>query len=164
MTKSIFAAFINKGVLLVYLDDILIHTATWEDYLQALAEVLGCITKHNLHLQLKKCRWGSTRLRFLGFIISSNGIRIDPAKVAAITNYPHPTSIKSLQRFLGMITFSLRFIPSLALVTFPLRQLLKKGVSFNWDPACEDSFHHLKTMVQESGLLAHPTFDQLFTL
>ena len=60
--------------------------------------------------------------------------------------------------------FGVRFIPNLALVTFPLRQLLKKGVSFNWDPACEDSFHHLKTMVQESGLLAHPTFDQLFTL
>ena len=89
---------------------------------------------------------------------------MDPTKVATITDYPCPTSIKSLQHFLGMITFSLRFIPNLALVTFPLRQLLKKGVSFNWDPACEDSFRRLKTMVQESGLLAHPNFDQPFTL
>ena len=164
MANSIFAALINKGVLLVYLDDILIHTATWEDHLQALAEVLACITKHNLQLQWKKCRWGSTSLRFLGFIISGDGIRMDPAKVAAINDYPRPTSVKSLQRFLGMITFSLRFIPNLALVTFPLRQLLKKGVSFSWDPACEDSFRRLKTMVKESGLLAHPNFDRPFTL
>ena len=89
---------------------------------------------------------------------------MNPAKVAAITDYPRPTSIKSLQHFLGMITFSLRFIPNLSLVTFPLRQILKKGMSFNWDPACEDSFRRLKAMVQESGLLAHPNFDQPFML
>ena len=89
---------------------------------------------------------------------------MDPAKVAAINDYPRPTSVKSLQHFLGMITFSLRFIPNLALVTFRLRQLLKKGVSFIWDPACEDSFRRLKTMVQELGLLAHPNFDLSFTL
>ena len=163
MTNSIFVGLINKGVLLVYLDDILIHTATWEDHLQTLAEVLACITKHNLQLQWKKCRWGSTSLRFLGFIISGDGIRMDPAKVAAITDYPRPTSIKTLQPFLGMITFSLRLIPNLALVKFPLRHLLKKGVSFVWDLGCEDSFS-LKSMVQESGLLAHPNFDQPFTL
>ena len=149
MANSIFTDLINNGVLLIYLDDILIHMATWEDHLQDLAEVLACITKHNLQLQWKKCRWGSTSLRFLGFIISSDGIRIDPAKVAAITDYPRPTSIKLLQRFLGMITFSLCFIPYLALVTFPRRQILKKGMSFNWDPACEDhSFRRLITMVQ----------------
>ena len=57
MANSIFAALINKGVLLVYLYGILIHTDTWEDHLQAFAEVLACITKHNLQLQWKKCRW-----------------------------------------------------------------------------------------------------------
>ena len=76
MANSIFVALISKGVLLVYLDDIPIHTATWEDHLQTLVEVLAFITKHNLQLQWKKCRWGSTSLRFLGFIISSDGIRI----------------------------------------------------------------------------------------
>ena len=146
MENSIFAALINKGVLLVYLDDILINTATWEDHLQTVIEVLTCITKHNLQLQWKKCRWESTSLRLLDFIISGDGICMDPTKVAAITDYPRPTSIKTLQRFLGMITFSLRFIPNLALVTFPLRQPLKKGVSFIW-VACKDNFHRLKTMV-----------------
>ena len=164
MPNSIFVSLISKGLLLVYLDDIIIHIATWEDHLQTLVEVLTCITKHNLQLQWKKCRWGSTNLCFLGFIILGDGIRMDLAKVAAITDYPRPTSIKTLQRFLGMITFSLCFIPNLALVTFPLRHLLKKGVSFVWDPACEDNFRRLKTMVQESGLLAHPNFDQPFTL
>ena len=89
---------------------------------------------------------------------------MDPTKVSAITDYPRPTSIKTLQLFLGMITFSLRFILILAFVTFPLRHLLKKGVSFIWDPACEDNFCCLKTMVQEWGFLAHPNFDQPFTL
>ena len=89
---------------------------------------------------------------------------MDHPKVAAIPNYPRPTLIKTLQRFLGMITFSLRFIPNLALVTLPFRHLMKKGVSFVWDPACEDRFRRLKTMVQEFGLLAHPNFDQPFML
>ena len=164
MPNSIFVSLISKGLLLVYLDDIIIHIATWEDHLQTLVEVLTCITKHNLQLQWKKCRWESTSLRLLDFIISGDGICMDPTKVVAITDYPRPTLIKTLQRFLGMITFSLRFIPNLALVTFPLRHLLKKGVSFVWDPACEDNFRRLKTMVQESGLLNHPNFDQSFML
>ena len=92
-------SLICKGVLVVYHEDILIHTATSEDHLQTLAEVLARITKHNLQLQWKKCRWGSTSLRFLGFIISDDGIRMDPAKVAAITDYPRSTSIKTLQLF-----------------------------------------------------------------
>ena len=63
-----------------------------------------------------------------------------------------------------MITFSLRFISNLALVTFPLRHLFKKDVTFVWDPACNENFHRLKTMVQESGLLTNSNFDQPFTL
>ena len=108
------------------------------------------ITKNNLQLQWKKCRWESTNLcnSFLGFIISGDGIRMDPAKVTAITDYPCTTSKKTLQCVLGMITSSLCFILNLALVTLSLHQLLKKGVSFTWNPACEDSFHHLKTRIE----------------
>ena len=57
MANSIFVGLISKGVLLAFLDNILIDIATWEDHLQTLAEVLACITKHNLQLQWKKCRW-----------------------------------------------------------------------------------------------------------
>ncbi|MCO5550275.1 hypothetical protein L7F22_003756 [Adiantum nelumboides] len=83
---TVFLNLIQQGVLLVYLDDILIHTPTWTQHLEVLQEVLTQIHKHNLQLQLKKCKWGTTKLRFLGFIVSVDGVEMDPAKVKAIQN------------------------------------------------------------------------------
>ncbi|MCO5611534.1 hypothetical protein L7F22_065787 [Adiantum nelumboides] len=81
MANDKFQDLIQRGVVLVYLDDILVHTATWEQHMQILQEVLSRIQKFNLKLQFKKCRWGSTELKFLGFIISSEGIQMDPSKI-----------------------------------------------------------------------------------
>ena len=90
------------------------------------------IQKYNLQLQLKKCRWGYTQLKFLAFLISAAGIQMDPKKISIITQFAQPTSIKSLQSFLGLINFSLKFIPNLATITHPLRQLLLKDKKFEW--------------------------------
>ena len=67
---------------------------------------------------------------FLGHIISSEGVKVDPAKIEAITKVPFPNSVNELQRFLGMITYLRKFIPNLAEVTSPLCTLLNKEVEF----------------------------------
>ena len=84
MANTIFQDLIHKGVILVYLDDIIIHTTDWSQHIQVLQEVLLRIQKYSLQLQFKKCKWGATELRFLGFMISSKGIQLDPAKIRAL--------------------------------------------------------------------------------
>ena len=164
MANAIFDDLITRRVVIVYLDDILVHTSTWAEHLQVLREVLTCVQRYRLQLQWKKCRWGSTCLRFLGYVISSDGIQMDPEKTEAVQKFPRPTTVKQLQRFLGLLTFSLRFIPRLADLSAPLRALLQKDAPFLWTEACESSFLQLKRTLQASDLLAHPDFTKPFHL
>ena len=162
MANTIFQDLINEGVVLVYLDDILIHTPDWQQHTLVLGEVLRRIQQYNLQLQWKKCQWGATSLKFLGFIISATGISMDPAKIKAITDYPTPANVKTLQSFLGLVNFSLRFIPQLATITQPLRMLLKKGTPFTWSTACIDSFNEVKKLIKDAATLAFPDFSRTF--
>ena len=116
--------------------------------------------QHNLKLHWKKCRWGSTQLKFLGYIISIEGLQMDPKK----TDFPWPTTVKSLQRFLGMATFSFRIIPNMTTMTTPLRHLLQKGWKFEWKTQCENNFIQLKDTLHQAGQLAHPDFSRSLLL
>ena len=122
------------------------------------------IQQYNLQLQFRKCRWGCTKLKFLGYVISAAGIQMDPEKINSITAFPQPTSIKTLQSFLGLINFSLRFVPNLAAVTAPLRTLLAKDAKFHWTEECHRSFLRLKELVRKTSILAHPDFSHPFKL
>ena len=164
MANNIFQDFITESVLVVYLDDILIHTESWPQHLQVLRRVLQRITQHRLQLQLKKCKWGCTKLKFLGYMISAAGIQMDPEKINSITAFPQRTSVRKLQSFLGLVNFSLRFVPNLASVTQPLHRLLAKGATFSWSPECQKSFSDLKQLVQQVSVLAHPDFSRPFKL
>ena len=162
MANTIFQDLINEGVVLVYLNDILIHTPDWQQHTLVLGEVLRRIQKYNLQLQWKKCQWGVASLKFLGFIISAIGISMDPAKIKAITDYPTPANAKTLQSFLGLVNFSLRFIPQLATVTQPLRMLLKKGAQFMWSTACINNFNEVKKLIKDAVTLAFRDFSRTF--
>ena len=164
MANMIFQDLIIEKVVLVYLDDILIHTTSWPQHLHALRRVLQRIQHYNLQLQFRKCRWGCTQLKFLGYVISAAGIQMDPEKINSIMAFPQPTSIKKLQSFLGLINFSLRFVPNLAVVTASLSHLLAKSTDFIWSNACQESFMKLKTLVQQVSTLAHPDFSRPFKL
>ena len=89
---------------------------------------------------------------------------MDPSKIAAVINYPPPSSVKSLQRFLGLVNFSLRFMPKLAAITYPLRHLLRKQVRYQWTEACQRSFQRVKELIQSSTVLAHPDFNKPFRI
>ena len=162
--NSIFQDPIAKGVVLVYRDDILVHIESWTQHKQVLHLFLQIIQKFNLQLQVKKCHWGCTELRFLGYIISASGLQMDPEKINAITQFAQPSSVRSLQSFLGLVNFSLKFLPNLASVTYPLRQLLIKDTKFVWSNQCQEIFSMLKEMVRNTPILAHPDFNKLFVL
>ena len=164
VVNVIFSDLIDKKVLVVYLDDILIHTQTWSEHIEVVAEVFRRLQTYNLKIQFKKCKWAKSSLKFLGFIISADGIKMDPAKVLAIDSFPKPMNVKQLQRFLGLLNFSGKFVDSLASIASPLYELFQKKKKFVWTEAHQTAFNGLKQMIKRDISLQHPDFSKPFLL
>ena len=79
-------------------------------------------------------------LKFLGHPVSATGVHVDPDKIEAVKNYPAPTNLKALKRFLGMAGWYHRFVPKFSQIVEPLNALKKKGTKFRWLRACQTSF------------------------
>jgi hypothetical protein len=99
--NDIFSDLVDKGHLVVYLDNILL----FHNDLAKLHEVLQCLKKYDLYLKPEKCSFDQTAIEYLGIIISAGNIRMDPAKIQGITKWPHPTKVKEIQSFLGFCNF-----------------------------------------------------------
>ena len=90
-----------EGVVVVYLDDILIFTGTLEEHRKVTRRVLELLEKHKLYLCPDKCEFEKTTVEYLGVIISHNSVSMDPVKIAGVTEWPAPTNKKEVQSFLG---------------------------------------------------------------
>jgi len=93
---------------------------------------------------------GKSEIPFFGHILSSEGLKMDPAKVKAIQDMPPPNSKSELQTVLGMVTYLQRFAPKLSEITLPLRQLLSKDVEFVWDMHQQEAFQKVKNVITQS--------------
>ena len=109
-----------------YIDDILIASNNKNAHMQHLKEVFERLSHFGLHINLEKCVFGAPSMDFLGHRIDENGITPLPEKVASIQDFPTPTSMKQLRRFLGMINFYRRFIPNCSAILQPLTDILEK--------------------------------------
>ncbi|KAK3526593.1 hypothetical protein QTP70_030729 [Hemibagrus guttatus] len=154
--------FLHKSVL-VYIDDILIYSRSMADHRQHVAEVLQRLRDYHLFLKSKKCTFHQPSVHFLGYNIDRSGIRMDERKVTAVKDWPIPTSVKELQRFLGFANFYCRFIQGFSSITSLLTNLLRnKPKSLSWTPADTQAFDTLKTAFTTAPLLAHPDPDLPF--
>ena len=142
----------------VYIDDILVCSKTFEEHLKHLEQVSERLNKAGLTLKPKKCCFLRKEVLYLGHVISGKGIAPDPAKTQKIHGYPVPTDLTKLRQFLGLASNYRRFIPGFAKVAHPLYQLMKKGVSFEWDSACKTAFNTLKNMLTTTPVLVYPQF------
>ena len=106
-------------------------------------------------LNFDKCHIRESRIKFYGNYLTGEGLKPDPDKIAAITNMKPPQSLQELQTLLGMANYLGRFTKSLATITSPLRQLLKKDVPFQWQPEHNKAFNDLKAAITSSETLAY---------
>ncbi|GJP37166.1 hypothetical protein CLOM_g21603 [Closterium sp. NIES-68] len=113
--------------VIIYLDDILIHSKTWEQHLKDLEAVFQLLQQHRLITKASKCEFLKQELDFLGHVISTEGIRIDPKKLWAIQEWKPPTNLQQLQSFLGFVNYVRRFIPNMAGLTGPLTDFTAEG-------------------------------------
>ncbi|KAK3510289.1 hypothetical protein QTP70_033153 [Hemibagrus guttatus] len=156
--------FLHRFVL-VYIDDILIYSRSMADHQRHVTEVLRRLRSHHLFLKAEKCLFHQPSVQFLGYIIDRSGVRMDETKVAAVRDWPRPTSVKELQRFLGFANFYRRFIRGYSSVTSPLTNLLRnKPKSLTWNPTALQAFDTLKQAFTTAPLLVHPDPERPFVV
>ena len=145
---------------IVYLDDISLVATDFDESLVRLKEILERLKQFNLKLSLKKCTFFANSIKFLGYIISKQGIQTDPEKINVVVKWPSPCNQKSVQRFLGMVNYYRKFIQNYAEKAKPLYKLLNKDIKFNWTEACEKSFQTLKHELTNAPILMFPNLDK----
>ena len=138
--NNIFKDMIDAGQVIVYLDDILIFTEDLTTLKDLSSEVLKCLEKYDLYLKPEKCSFTQTSIEYLGIIISEGQIRMDPAKVKGITDWPTPRTVKQVKAFLGFCNFYRKFIKNFSDIACTLFDLTRKEVPFIWASPQETSF------------------------
>ena len=138
-----------------YLDDILIYSDNVLEHENHMKLVLQRLRTAGLQVDIKKTEYHVTRTKYLGFIISTQGLEVDPEKVSAITSWQLPSSVKGVQSFLGFCNFYRRFIKDYGRVAKPLNELTRKDVAFKFTGECEAAFRQLQELLTTAPLLAH---------
>ena len=139
----------------VFLDDLLVHASNKNDQDNILKSVLERAKQLNIKFNSAKCFFGLSQVKYMGHIFSKDGMQVDPSRIQAICAMPAPTDKKSLQRFLGLVTYLASFIPNFSEVTANLRSLLKKDSQWQWDESHQKSFENLKLIITQAPVLAH---------
>lgn len=140
----------------IYLDDITIHSKSFDEHLEHLKHVFKCLKEVDLKINYKKCNFAAKKITLLGHIVSASGIEADPSKVKAVKDMTPPTNVKELQRFLGMTGYYRKFIEGYAGIAQPLYHLLKKENTWFWEEEKEKAFQKLKDKLITSPILRLP--------
>ena len=148
----------------VYLDDVIVFSRTLDDHLHHLSLVIDRLTKAGLKLKPSKCHFISQEVQYLGHLLTPEGIRPNPDRVAAVRDYPTPRNVKEVRQFLGLASYYRRFVKNFAKTAQPLHNLTQKGAVFCWTPGCEEAFQQLKQRLIESPILVYPDFEKDFIL
>lgn len=117
--------------VIAYLDNILVYSeGTLQEHIQHVRKVFTKLDEADLKLKLKKCDFHKKSVKFLGFIVGTYGIQIDPDKVKSVLEWPTPKTVKEVQSFLGLANYNRRFIKDYSKIAIPLTELTKKDVEF----------------------------------
>lgn len=138
-----------------YIDDILIYSNDLASHRLHVKSVLCALEAAGLQLDVKKCEFETTEVKYLGMILSTTGVRMDPAKVDCLVNWEAPANVKDIQAFLGFSNFYRRFINGFSRIVRPLVALTRKLAKWNWTESCQKAFDTLKNSFISAPILKH---------
>lgn len=140
-----------------YLDDILIYSESRAEHKRHVREVLRRLQEAGLQADIKKCEFEVERTKFLGFIVTTNGVEVDPQKIETVVSWPEPTTKKGIQSFLGFCNFYRVFIRNFSRIAKPLTLLTtaKEGPQITLDPEAREAFAILKKALTEAPALTY---------
>jgi hypothetical protein len=162
LMNDLFKPYLRKFVL-VFFDDILIYSKNFTDHLKHLKLVMEIVKTHQLYVKLSKCAFGKQEVEYLGHLISEEGVKADPEKITAMTNWPIPKTPKALRGFLGLTGYYRKFVQGYGGIAGPLTSLLKKE-SFQWNEGANIAFNRLKEVMTTPPILGLPDFSKPFLI
>ena len=137
-----------------YVDDLFIHSETFEEHVRLLDRVLSILEDKGLKIKVEKSLICQKEVNFLGYTVSREGIKVKRDKCEAILKMPRPHSVTKVRSLLGSLGYNRRFIKDFSVIARPLHQLTKKGVPFEWTEACEESYQALRSALMSSPVLS----------
>ncbi|KAL4563303.1 hypothetical protein LXL04_027343 [Taraxacum kok-saghyz] len=147
--------YLDKFVI-VFIDDILIYSRSEAEHGRHLRLILELLRKEKLYAKFSKCEFWLREVKFLGHVVSRDGIHVDPSKIEAIKDWKAPKTPTEIRQFLGLAGYYRRFIANFSKLAKLLTALTQKGVAFDWEDKQEESFQKLKHMLCTAPILSLP--------
>ncbi|GJR33957.1 putative reverse transcriptase domain-containing protein [Tanacetum coccineum] len=147
--------YLDKFVI-VFIDDILIYSKNKQEHEEHLKLILELLKKEELYAKFSKCEFWIPKVQFLGHVIDSQGIHVDPAKIESIKDWASPKSPTEIRQFLGLAGYYRRFIEGFSKIAKPMTKLTQKKVKFEWGDKQETAFQLLKQKLCSAPILALP--------
>ena len=164
LMNSVLAGYLDKFAT-VYLDDVLVYSKNPQEHLVHLELVLQRLREHQLYAKLSKCAFALIDMPFLGHIISAGGIRMDPAKVDAIMQWPAPRTVVQLQSFLGLANYYRRFVKDYSKIATPLTAMATPATKdWPWGEAQDAAFAAIKAAIATAPVIHMPNLQQPFVV
>ena len=152
--NDIFSDLLDVSMI-IYLDNILIYSNNPADHKKHVCKVLHCLRENGLYTCPDKCHFSKDTVEYLSFILSKDGLKMDPSKVQTIQDWPEPHKVKDVQSFLGFANFYRHFISNYSDIVIPLTRLTRKGIPWNFTNAAWKSFQALKSAFTSAPVLTH---------
>jgi hypothetical protein len=144
----------NISNVIVYIDDLLVHTTTHEEHLKILENVLERLHSHNQKINLDKCFFGNKEVSFLGFTLTPGGIKPGKNKLKAIKNAKPPMDVKTIRSFFRLCNFFQTHIKNFAIITAPLFKLTCKDSGYKGGPVPKEAMNAFSTL--QKSLMSEP--------
>jgi hypothetical protein len=149
--------------VVVYFDDILIYSLNKEKHIQHVQEVLCVFRREKFYASPTKCSFMKDLVIFLGYVVSKDRLAADESKVAAMRDWPIPTTLHEVRGFHGLVSFYRRFIHNFSMIMAPITECMKAG-KFSWSETATEAFGLIKLKLTTAPLLVLPDFEVPFKL
>lgn len=156
VVRNIYRELVATGKLLIYMDDLFVHTETEKKHWDILRQVLQIAQKYDLYFKLKKTKINQSTVPYLGVMVSEGQIAMDQSKVKAIIEWPYPTKVKEVQQFVGFCNYYHGYIKDFSRIAKPLYVLTQKGIQWIWTNKEQEAWDNLKAAFHKADFLGIP--------
>ena len=163
LMHRVFQPYLDHFVI-IFMDDILIYSQSEREREYHLRIFLELLRDHQLYAKFSKCEFWLTEVRFLGHVVSTLGVSVDPEKVEAVMSWERLKSVFEIRSFMGLERYYRRFIEDFSLLAAPMTRLTQKEVKFDWDDRCEEAFQELKRRLTTTLILIVSDRGQGYTM
>uniref|UniRef100_A0AAV2KZM9 ribonuclease H n=1 Tax=Knipowitschia caucasica TaxID=637954 RepID=A0AAV2KZM9_KNICA len=166
-----FNIFLNKACpdaasrdTLIYVDDVLLRTTSFEEHLVEIDHVLDQLTSAGAKVSLRKCQWCRTKVNYVGLLVGPEGVEPQADRTQGLSNLKTPTNISELRSLLGVCNYSRQFVEHYAEIAKPLTNLLKKDTPFVWEDSHDEAMKALLDRLRKAPCLVYPNLNKPFFL